>query len=234
MRVRLRSNSRSWRRLRTVRNVLGPLFVTLALCLPLLPGFVGSDPATVPASTKTTWAGNGTSTLSVSGRSPGAVGLSWTASADALFTNYELYESTTGSSGPWTDLGPIAGRNSTTYYEDGLGAGTMHWWKVAVVDGLLGSTDSNVVQATLPAVASITAGQSSSSTVTLAWTNGADYSGLVGFRAYQVYEILGNGSPQVVATISDVAQRTFAAGSLLNNSTYRFQVGTTDQCAGAA
>ncbi|MCI4361347.1 MAG: hypothetical protein L3J91_06545, partial [Thermoplasmata archaeon] len=41
-------------------------------------------------------------TLSQQGRSPTAIGLEWTAASDLLFAGYTLYESTSGSAGPWS------------------------------------------------------------------------------------------------------------------------------------
>jgi len=177
---------------------------------------------------------NSTFHLSASGTSPAALGLSWTAATDLLFTGYALYVSTSGAMGPWSHVASVADQLTVTYYVDGLSPGSTYWWEATYNDSLLGTTYSNVLTVKLPAVATLTASLVTPAMARLRWTDSADYSGFVAFRSYRVLQLSDTGATTALGTVYNVSMHSFDVGPLGNNTTYQFRVDTTDGCSGAS
>jgi PKD domain-containing protein len=172
--------------------------------------------------------------LHVVGKTPRAVSLAWPPSTDLLFNHYEVDDSSSGPSGPWTSVGTLALASDASFFSDGLVPSNTYSWRVLEINTLGLSSTSNVLNETQPFPAHLSANLSGPATARLSWTNGAQYGSTIAFVAYTVLAALGGAPGVPLATITDVSTRTFTAPSLLPGSTYLFTLETTDRCAGAS
>jgi hypothetical protein len=226
--------------------VVGALTVVVALVLTVGstavgvagrgPEPAGPVPAAVPAA--------GFS-LTENGVSPAAIGLRWAESTEADFTNYTVYYSTHGSSGPWTFAWSTGTESTTTDVVSDLAPGVTYWWNVTAnyeTGGLLGlgaqpaQAYSTVLEATQPTVAYLTTPLIGSSSVELNWTNNATYlsGGGIGFGFYHVEEV-DDGATSLAQNITvETDNSTTVAGLSPGTSSYSFYVVTYDACSGCA
>lgn len=172
-------------------------------------------------------------TLSIGGDTPGSVGLTWTASSNLLFSEYRVLESTNGSGGPWRALGTIGIASETTFYWDGLPAGSTQWWQIEENDGLTMTLYSNVVELVQPSNPVLTASLVGPTSANLSWTNGAQYGPGVGFLSYALEESTNNGTYSNVATFTNVATRAIGVSELGPGTSERFLIRTEDGCTNA-
>lgn len=173
-------------------------------------------------------------TLSVGGSSPAAISLGWTATNDLTFSEYEVQNSTSSSSGPWTTAGTLSSQSDTSYFASGLAPGTTYWWQVVEVDTLGVQLASNTVQNAQPAVALLTATTLTSSSVKLSWVNHASYGGHVQFESYSVWQAVTGGTASSVGTITSASTTSTEVAGLTTGTSYTFQVETSDRCSGAS
>lgn len=179
-------------------------------------------------------AGTSGPTLSIAGATPSALGLSWTATNDLTFSKYEVQQSTSASSGPWSTVGTLSSQSDTTFYASGLTPASTSWWQVVEVDALGISAASNAVQQVQPGTATLTAASVSSSSVQLTWVNHASYGGSVQFQSYTVWQSVSGGSATSIGTITTEGTTSAEPAGLTSGTTYTFQVETTDACDKAA
>jgi hypothetical protein len=168
-------------------------------------------------------------TLSGDGASPGTIGLHWVGKPGFMFNHYEVYESVSGSSGPWTDLGSVPNALAQDYFVEGLSANTSYWWDVVVSYGPMGSNDTNVLYEPTTAAPSVSVRQTAVHALNVSWTDPANYSGVVGFVSYQLYETGPNGTERI-ATLAHASERSWTVPSVTNNTTVSFEVQATTQC----
>src|SRR5690242_19156315 len=92
---------------------LGTLAALLAFAAAALaaPGASGATPSQTPSASIT---------LSDPGFSPAAIGLSWNATNDLLFTDYEIMSAPASSNPTWTSVGTVSDQASTSFFADGL------------------------------------------------------------------------------------------------------------------
>jgi|GEM_PF-3598391 len=202
--------------------------------LVLVPGLAGaSGPATAPVSPAAAPA-LAALELVAPGASPGAVGLEWGATNDALFAGYDVEYALSSTSSSWTSAATFSSQSDTSAFVAGLTPSSSYWWKV-VEQNLLGATsDSNIVEVTQPPMATLSGALAGPTSVALTWTNGATYGGSVSFGDYEVTAALGNGSFATATTITIAAERNATVAGLSTGATYRFLVRTFDRCNGAA
>lgn len=176
-------------------------------------------------------------TISVTGTSPTATTLSWKATTDLLFGYYEVDESASSAAGPWTTIYTNTTSSATSLYVTGQTPGASAWFR-DVDHGTTGDTqDSNVVRAQNPSNATLSYADASKTTVSLSWTNKATYGGLLAFVSYSIKESINGATYTTIGTESDPATTSFSATGvtgLTTNTSYRFQVWTTDQCNACA
>ena len=146
----------------------------------------------------------------------GAVTLEWSARAGA--TGYRIYQSTTPNSAPGM---PVAtGVPGTSLTLESLDNGTTYYFRVATESAAGVSTPSGEASATPVAAptAPVTGLQATAGNarVDLSWT------ALAGASSYIVYRGTSSGDATPVAT--GVTGTTYAAQSLVNGTTYYFQV----------
>ncbi|HZY70945.1 MAG TPA: fibronectin type III domain-containing protein, partial [Thermoplasmata archaeon] len=177
-------------------------------------------------------------TISVTGTSPTATALSWKTSTDLVFGSYEVDESTSSSSGPWNVIYTNATASVTSLYVVGQIPGASAWFRDIDHGGVPGDNqNSNVVRAQNPPNATLSSADAGKSTVTLSWTNKAVYGGLLAFGSYVVKESINGASYTTLSTGTDPATTTYSVSGvtgLTTNTSYRFQVWTTDQCNSCA
>jgi PKD domain len=172
----------------------------------------------------------GNFTLAADGSSPGAVGLSWTSSVTGQFVDFEVYVSNVSSNGPWTKLATFFNPYAHQYFAHGLTPATPYWWTVSVDDRVLGTSLSNVVFVPTSSAPASSVEQTSPRTVTLSWTDSANYSNAIGFVSYEVLRDHGGGPPMPLATLTDPASRSYTLTSVANNTTLSLQVVATARC----
>jgi PKD repeat protein len=173
-----------------------------------------------------------TETLASVGLTPTLSGFSWTKSTSLTFSSYELASSTTGASGPWTEVQNLTAAGDNASWVNGMTPGTTTWWQATAwsndIIEMLG-TASNVVAVTQPAVAVLNATTPSPTSVTLNWTNNATYAGNLSFGQYSIYQSTSGGAPAVAATVTDSSTRSYTASGLSAGTSYSFYLATQDR-----
>lgn len=166
-------------------------------------------------------------TLSIPGLSPAAAHLNWSGGGLG-FTSYTVEFSSNGSAGPWSTASVITTQSTTSFGATGLTPGATYWWRVFENDGFFGTSYSNVVNATQPALANLTYSYLTSTDVQFNWTNSATYAGGLGFVSYQLYEVVGGAAPSLAATVTSEATKTATVTGLASGTGYLFFLNTTD------
>jgi PKD repeat protein len=166
--------------------------------------------------------------------SPAAVDLEGQATnALCTPTTWTLYWSTSGSNGPWTELGAYGGSSDTVSLDAyGLASGTTYWWYVHVVDGCLGNYNSNTFQLTQPNVATLASTLATPTSVTLSWNNLAVYGEDLTFTSYVVSQSINGGTWTTVTTLTDVSSTSYTVSALSPATTYAFEIHTNDNIGG--
>lgn len=203
-------------------SVVALMLIGLAVLLP-----VGArSPTPIPSGATAAVVPLAGMTLSLTGATPTAAALSWTASG--LFPTYTLQISSNGSSGPFTT---VATGSATTYVATGLLPGASYWWLVSE-SSLTGSATSNVLAVTQPAVAVLTDTVVSPTELSFNWTNNATYGGGLTFVSYVLMESVGGAPPTASATLTSVTPRTINVTGLSAGGSYLFFVNTSDCSSG--
>lgn len=171
-------------------------------------------------------------TLSESGIDPVAVGLSWTESTDLVFDHYEVDQSTGGPNGSWSAIDNISAVATTSTVVTPLAPGSSSWYRVVDYAFLAGTTTSNTLAVTLPAVAQLSYSGLTASSVRLTWTNPATYGGPIAFHDYAVGEAVNGSAYTTVASLTNVGTLAFTVSGLAPATGYSFEVNTTDRCCG--
>lgn len=173
-------------------------------------------------------------TISYNGVGPTTISLTWAKSGDLCFDSYYLQYSTAGSNGPWTTLATITTAADNSTYVYGLSPSVTYWWQIVDNSGCFGgSADSNALQVTQSAPATLSASQLTSTSAEFAWTNDADYGGYVAFDSYQLMESVNGGAYAPATTISTETATSYTLNGLSSGTTYYFYVITTDECSGS-
>jgi PKD repeat protein len=171
-----------------------------------------------------------TLTLSINGLTPTAISLAWTTSSTFLFSSFTVEYSVHGAGGPFVTLATITSSSTTSYGYEPLVPETTYWWEVTETQTLGGTSTSNVVSATQPAVAVLTAHVKSGSPppIQLNWTDNATYGGLLSFSSFQIFEesAATGGAYQLVTTISTESTRTYTV--FVPSGNYSFYLNTTN------
>jgi PKD domain/Fibronectin type III domain len=167
------------------------------------------------------------SDLTAPGVTPSAISLSWPESTSLVFENYAVEDSQTGSGGPWTTVATESNAGTTTLAVTDLEPGSTYWWMVVTTVLLGGSSDSNVLEVTQPAIAVLSVTAKSSTFVNLSWTNGASYGGLLAFDEYSLVQSQASGTP-TVRTFTNEAVLSFNVTGLAAGTNYSFYLNTSD------
>jgi hypothetical protein len=173
-------------------------------------------------------------TLSEYAVSPAALDLEGQATgAICAPSSWTLYWSTSGSNGPWTELGSYGGSSDTVSLDVwGLASGTTYWWYVHAVDGCFGTYNSNTFQLTQPSVATLDSTLATPTSVTLSWNNFAVYGQDLSFTSYVVSQSINGGTWTTVTTLTDVSSTSYTVPALSPGTTYAFEIRTNDNIGG--
>ena len=90
-------------------------------------------------------------TASCDGPGSAKIVLAWTATASSFADGYDAYRSAT-IGGPYTTIGHVSGRTSTTYSDPALSLGASYFYVVQTTGNNWTSVDSSEVQALTPSV----------------------------------------------------------------------------------
>lgn len=217
-----------------ISAVLGSLLsIGLVALGPALGGFAHGGlsslaPGPVPATSAGGAIAPAAMTLSVDGDSPAAISLSWTSPGDLLFSNYTIYSSTVGPTGPWNVSGVITSQTTTTVAITDLAPGGDYWWNVTAYSPTSPTQSTNVVEQVQAPLAVLGSSGNTTTSIALNWTNSASYGGLISFVSYAVEESASGGAPTTVTTITNVATLTYDVTGLSAGTSYSFYVNTTD------
>ena len=173
-----------------------------------------------------------TLSLVVDGISPASVSLRWSPTSDLVFSEYDVYRSTAGSSGPWVALGNVTNQSTPRYYWQGLPPGSASYFQVRE-NGLLGQGGATrALLVTQPAVASLSTAYVGNGSVALGWNDPTTYGGAVTSSVSQIALFGPNGSVNqtgAVPTANDGA--TLKGFNAAGNLT--FVLWSTTDCRGA-
>ncbi len=175
------------------------------------------------------------------GVAPAAISLSWAEATVDCFTNYTVFYSTAGTSGPWHVAAPsVTSEATTALVVDDLAPATAYWWMVSVyydsaVLCLGGATSqsSTVLAETQPGSAYLTSPSNTSDSIALAWTNNASYGGGLAFGHYEVVEV-DDGTAANYTSLDGAGDLSATVGGLQAGHSYAFYVDTYDLCSGCA
>jgi hypothetical protein len=162
-------------------------------------------------------------TLSKAGQTETTITLSWTKSNDVLFSSYALYMSTDGTNGPFTQIWSTTSKDQTTTYIYGLEPNTAYWFYVADSGSLVGTSNSNTLEASTNPNPTITITSKTTTTASLQWSVHNSYSTLVPFKNYVIQMSTDNGPWATLTTITDVSQNTYMVTGL-SPATYGFRL----------
>jgi hypothetical protein len=168
--------------------------------------------------------------LVCNGLGPTTIGLSWGQSGYLLLKQYQVRQSTTGPTGPWTTLDTISTKSNTTDYFRNLNPTTTYWWQVVDVDCCGANATTNVLGIKQSSVATLSKDQISDTTYTFSWKNNANYTGSVAFDSYKLEESINGGSYSVVYNTSTLSDTTYTL-TLAYDTQYSFRLVTTDKCS---
>ncbi|MCI4331070.1 MAG: PKD domain-containing protein [Thermoplasmata archaeon] len=169
--------------------------------------------------------------LGDSGRSPTALSLNWSATADFTFGNYTVDVSANGTPGTFNTISVITAQSTTTYVATQLTPGGTYFWQVTE-NGFFGSQATNVLSVAQPPLAVLTYWQPTAASVVFNWTNNASYGGGIAFDSYVLFEGVGGASPTAVATFPDVTTLTYTISGLSSGTAYAAYLNTTDCVSG--
>jgi fibronectin type III domain protein len=166
-------------------------------------------------------------TLSTTGHTPNSITLSWTGSNDILFSSYKLYESSVGVNGPYTEIWSTSSKGTTSTYADGLSPDTSYYFYIVDSGTLVGSSNSNTLQATTTSDPTLSAISQTATTVSLQWYDNNIYTTLVPFDSYSVQMSSSgpNGPWSTLTTFNEPSQNTYAVTGLSAGTTYYFMLG---------
>lgn len=172
-------------------------------------------------------------TLSSPAKTETTVTLSWTRSDDWLFSNYQLFYSSTGVNGPFESIWSTTNKDTTTTYIYGLAPNTDYYFYILDTGSGVGSSPSNTLQVTTKPNPDIIVTSHTSTTISLQWYDYNTYSTLVPFDSYVIQiGINSNSSMSTLTSITDVSQNTYTVTGL-GPGDYYFsvydKVGTTGQ-----
>jgi hypothetical protein len=145
-------------------------------------------------------------TLICTGATQNTIALSWGRSGDAGFSRYELYMSSTGISGPYSQIWNTTDNLKTTTYVDDLSANSSYWFYLTDND-LFGTQKSMPYQASTtlnPTIFVVTTQilTENLSAVNLGWVDPNYYCTLVSFRNYTL-QMNTDGNWSTVFTTND-------------------------------
>ena len=216
--------------------------VAAVLLVGSLPALAEANPTAAPSPAPTLRSGPTSSpsseaahpaaaiTLTDPGVTPSAVSLSWTASNSLFLTNYQVSESNNSSGGPWTVVATTS-TGTTSLAIGSLTPGGAYWWMVTANVWLGSASVSNVLPVVQPTLAYLYVASSTSTSVTLNWTNNATYGGLLSFVSYQVIEVQNGGAPSVPYSTTTLGTLSTTITGLSSGAGYSFTLNTTD-CLG--
>ena len=161
--------------------------------------------------------------LTASGQTETTITLSWTKSTDVWFYKYQLWVSSTGTNGPWTNIWTSDG-NSThnTYAVTGLSPNTQYWFYVEDT-GLSQDYNSNVYQVSTTPNPQLSITSRTESTASLSWSDYNTYSSLMPFQSYVVQMSTNGGAWSTLTSITDATQNTYVVTGL-SPATYAFRM----------
>jgi chitodextrinase len=165
--------------------------------------------------------------LSSDGATASVIGLTWTGGPGFWYNDYYLYESTS-SSGPWTQIGSTY-TTSTSYFLYGFGPNETWYFYVHDVYAS-GSIDSSTLSVTTTAAPLLSMGSSTTTTVTLDWTNYGYYTSLVGFENYEIMDSINSGAWTSVTNISSEATTTYTVTGIPAGGSGSFYIIVWDDC----
>jgi hypothetical protein len=162
-------------------------------------------------------------TLSKAAQTETTITLSWTKSNDVLFSSYALYLSTTGTNGPFTQIWSTTSKDQTTTYIYGLEPSTSYWFYIADSGSLVGTSNSNTLEAATNPNPTIAITSKTTTTASLQWSVYNSYSTLVPFKNYVIQMSTDSGPWATLTTITDVSQNTYMVTGL-SPATYGFRL----------
>ncbi len=176
--------------------------------------------------------------LQVDGATPTAISLEWSTSSTALFSSFTVAYSSRSASGPFVAAGVITDASTTTFGFEPLIPNATYWWEVREVQSIFGTSTSNVVEATQPVIATLSAQVEAGNPppIQLAWTDHASYGGLLSFQSFELFEqsAASGGAYQLVGTVLTESARSYTLFDLPAGN-YSFYLNTTDclSCGGS-
>ena len=161
----------------------------------------------------------------------GSVSLSWTAPTDdggSAITGYNVYRGTAANAEASAPIATnVAG---LSYTDNGVTNGTKYYYKIAAVNAVGTSAQSNevsatpqAVQATVPSAPRTLTGIASNSSVKLSWLAPTSNGGSP-ITGYSVYRGTSAGGESATPLATNVTATTFTDTSAVNGSTYFYTV----------
>jgi PKD repeat protein len=147
------------------------------------------------------------------------------------FSSFEIEDSTFSSSGPWNFMANITVETDLSTYFVGLSPGQTYYWQEtewANFFGVYVNAISNTLEVHQPSTVSLSYTTPSDSSVSLSWTNSAQYFGQIGFQSYTVLESINGGSFSSIDSITLPSTTSYLANGLSASTNYSFKVQTTD------
>jgi PKD domain/Fibronectin type III domain len=215
-------------------GVVGLLLASGSLAVVAGSALAGSGAARTVAGLPTVAAGPSAGfALSDPGISPTAISLAWSPSTAGFFRNYTVFRSDVGATGPWEVAYVATSAAASTAVLTGLQPGASYWWYVAAYAGLFTATetDSSTLAAAQPTTAYLSETSSTSTSISLAWTNNATYGGGIAFGFYRLVEV-DDGVASTAENLSAAGSTSATVTGLTAGASYTFYLETFDCVAG--
>lgn len=146
--------------------------------------------------------------------------------------SWTFYWSPQSSNGPWQEVGSYT-TSSDPLSAGFWGVGGMNYWYVVDDDSCTGNMNSNTLQFTQPAVATLNGQLATPTSVTLSWNNLASYGDQVSFGSYTVDQSISGGTWTPVTSITTVSSTAYTVSALSPGTGYAFRINTTDMVSGS-
>jgi hypothetical protein len=133
-----------------IRALAIALSAALALVLLAVTGALYTDSASLGANAFTTDTLDAPTGVTASpGGAPGTIDISWTATADIYATGHRVFRAT-ASGGPYSQVGEVTPRTTTTVQDPGLTSGNTYYYVVKAYYQSWESVNSGETSATAP------------------------------------------------------------------------------------
>jgi hypothetical protein len=173
-----------------------------------------------------------TDVLGCDGLGPTTIGLTWGQSGYGIFfSKYEVQQSNSGASGPWTTIDTIGSISATSDYVRDLSPKLIYWWQVVEVSCCGQTTTTNVIGVTQPSASTLTKAALNPTTYKLTWNNNEAYTGTVAFDSYALMESTDQDVYNMVGNVTSESTTEFNI-TISPSHFYSLYLTTTDKCDG--